>query len=146
MDTYNFSELLESLEKLPIELKNKRIDIGEPRVLNCSSYGCLGSLISIVAYDMPELKEIYRGKCWHIDFYKQDATGWSYVLNEFLDCDFKKWAGDNPDIWDNEFGASMWYSKQAFGRKEWERLTHDKIIVHLRKAYNRWIVSTGGGI
>jgi hypothetical protein len=55
------------------------------------------------------------------------------VLNEFLDCDFKKWAGDNPDIWDNEFGASMWYSKQAFGRKEWERLTHDKIIVHLRK-------------
>jgi hypothetical protein len=52
---------------------------------------------------------------------------------------FAKWAHDNPDIWGYEFGGRMWHSKTAFGVADHERLTHDLIIVRLRKALNNWI-------
>jgi hypothetical protein len=60
MNTYNFKILVEALGKLPEELKNSRFDIGDTAIPNCGHRGCLAGLISIVAYDIYQLHDIYR--------------------------------------------------------------------------------------
>jgi hypothetical protein len=139
MDTYNFKLLVEALGKLPEELKNSRFDIGHQAIPNCGHRGCLAGLISIVAYDIYQLHDIYRRDRWRDNFCEHEPTGWAYTLNKFLGCDFAKWAHDNPEIWGYEFGGRMWHSKTAFGVADHERLTHDLIIVRLRKALYNWI-------
>jgi hypothetical protein len=140
MDIHNFKTLVESLEALPEELKNSRFDLGDPAIPNCGHRGCFAGLISIVAYDIYQLHNIYRRNRWRDNFCEHEPTGWAYTLNVFLGCDFAKWARANPEIWGYEYGMHMWHSKTAFGVVDHERITHDMMIIHMRHVFNRLVV------
>jgi hypothetical protein len=151
MNTNNFKTFVEALEALPASIKADEVNIGsflKPDHM-CSDAGCFAGLISIVADDIPELKQAYKGK-----FY--NSCKWKYALDRYLECDFSVWAKHNPKIWDNKHGVSMFVSPEAFGKEVFYKqgvysktmvvlgkpLTHYGIIVHIRKAYDRWIKLT----
>ena len=139
MDIYNFKRLVDKLEDLPEELKNSRFNLGYPSIPNCGHRGCFAGLIDVVSYDMPELYYIHRRDRWRDVFCEYEPTGWAYTLNTFLGCDFAKWAWANPDIWGYRYGMYIWHSKTAFGVEDYERLTQDMMIIHLRQVLNRLI-------
>jgi hypothetical protein len=49
------------------------------------------------------------------------------------------WASENPKIWENENGISVYSWNKSWGKKQDETLTHNDIIIHLRKAFDNWI-------
>jgi hypothetical protein len=49
------------------------------------------------------------------------------------------WAWENPTIWENTRGLSVYAFNEAWGKKERETLRHKDIIIHLRKALDNWI-------
>jgi phosphoglucomutase len=151
MNTHNFKIFVEALEALPASIKGDEVNIGsflKPDHM-CGTVGCFAGLISIVADDIPELKQACKGK-----FY--NSCEWQYALDRYLECDFIIWAKHNPKIWDNKHGVSMFVSPEAFGKEVFYKqgvysktrvdlgkpLTHYGIIVHIRKAYDRWIKLT----
>jgi hypothetical protein len=48
-------------------------------------------------------------------------------------------AWENPTIWENTRGISVYSFNEAWGKKEDETLIHNDIINHLRKAFDNWI-------
>jgi hypothetical protein len=64
----------------------------------CGTAGCFAGLISIVANDIPELKELYAGE-------KYCFTGWAEALKKFLGISIEVWAWENPTVWGNYKGA-----------------------------------------
>jgi hypothetical protein len=42
-------------------------------------------------------------------------------------------------LWENPRGISVYSFNEAWGKKENETLTHNDIIIHLRKAFDNWI-------
>jgi hypothetical protein len=132
MNTNNFKILVEALEALPDEIKNNKVDMMSTAQPQCGTPGCFAGLISIVANDISKLE-----KCYH--FYEYDFEMWENALNNFLECSFVEWAKDNPNIWNNKFGFHIFIKNKAWGKKENETLTHNDIIIHLRKALNKWI-------
>jgi hypothetical protein len=53
------SILVNSLEALPEDVKNNRVIMGSMYEPTCGTPGCFAGLISIVANDIPELKQLY---------------------------------------------------------------------------------------
>jgi hypothetical protein len=132
MNTNNFKIFVEALEALPEDIKNNKVDMTSTAQPQCGTPGCFAGLISIVANDISKLEECYN-------FYEYDFEMWEKALGKFLECRFVEWANDNPDIWDNKFGFSIFIENKAWGKKENETLTHNDIIIHLRKALDNWI-------
>jgi phosphoglucomutase len=85
MNTHNFKIFVEALEALPASIKGDEVNIGsflKPDHM-CGTVGCFAGLISIVADDIPELKQACKGK-----FY--NSCEWQYALDRYLECDFIK--------------------------------------------------------
>jgi hypothetical protein len=138
MNTKNFKVFIEALEALPEDIKNNEVDMKSVDEPICGTVGCFAGLVSIAANDIPELKELYSPDIPHYDFLE-----WSNALNAFLGCRFTNWAGRNRMVWGNSEGRRMFSDITAFGRKRWDVLNHNDIIVFLRGVYNRWIDKVG---
>jgi hypothetical protein len=132
MNTNNFKIFVEALEALPESIKNNEVDMNSFYEPLCGTPGCFAGLISIVANDIPELKNNYT-------FSSYSFSEWAMALQDFLDVGLDDWARENPKIWDNKNGISVYSYNKAWGKKEDEILTHNDIIIHLRKAFDNWI-------
>jgi hypothetical protein len=132
MNTKHFRTLVEALNRLPEPIKNDYVDMKSTKEPVCGTPGCFAGLISIVADDIPELKQLYGGGKYYYSL-------WEFALNEYLECNFPAWAGRHPEIWDNEYGTFMFFSNDAFSAINGNYLNHKNIIVHLTSAYNRWV-------
>ena len=132
MNTNNFKILVEALEALPEEIKNNQVDMKSVLEPICGTPGCFAGLISIVANDIPKLKQAYKGEDYHY-------TDWEAALNIFLECTFREWAYDNWEIWGNSKGMGVFSCSLSFGVEIYDALTHNMIIIHLRKAFDKWI-------
>ena len=153
MNTNNFKTFVEALEALPAHIKNKEVDMKSTKDPMCGDAGCFAGLISIVAEYIPELKAAY-------DYNSYSVSEWRHALNMFLQDDleglgFEEWAKYYPRVWGNVHGASMYCMYEAFGVEVFyepggfgtnpvplKPLTHYGIIVHIRRAYDRWIKLT----
>ena len=131
MDIENFKIFVEALEALPEEIKNNKVDMKSTFEPTCGSPGCFAGLISIVANDIPELKKIY-------DFDEYSYSAWSLALDAFLNCRFNVWAKRNRKAWGNVHGGRLYSDISAFGKESGDILTHNDIIVQLRKAFDKW--------
>jgi hypothetical protein len=131
MNTNNFKILVEALEALPEGIRNNKVNMSSVDEPTCGTAGCFSGLISIVANDIPELKDSYGYKTFYF------FQGWAKALNEYLDINFRKWAEENPETWGNAYGWHMFNSSKAFGKNHGDALTHDKIIIHLIGVCNR---------
>jgi hypothetical protein len=132
MNTNNFKILVDALEALPDEIKNNQVDMNSTFEPACGTPGCFAGLISIVANDIPELKKHYTSSIY-------SYAEWAYALRDFLGVSLEVWASENPKIWENENGISVYSWNKAWGKKQDETLTHNDIIIHLRKALDNWI-------
>jgi hypothetical protein len=126
INTNNFKTLIEALEALPKGIRDNRAHIA--------------GLISIVANEIPELKELYAHKGTYF------FHAWVNALNEYLEVNFTEWAKENPEIWGNEDGWYMFSSINAFDKGAGDVLSHDDIIVFLRRVYERWAGCQGNRI
>ena len=138
INTNNFKTLIEALEALPEGIRSNRVNMSRAH----EPVRCFADLISIVANDIPELRDVYAPKRIY-SFQK-----WGDALNEYLKVNFRKWAQVNPEIWGNEDGWYMFSSINAFGKGNGGVLTYDDIIVFLRRVYERerWVVCKGNRI
>ena len=134
MNTKNFKIFIEALEALPENIRNNEVDMKSVDEPICGTVGCFAGLVSIVAKDIPELKELYSLDITHYDFVE-----WSHALNAFLGCRFTNWASRNRMIWGNSEGGRMFSDITAFGKERWGVINHNDIIVFLRGVYERWI-------
>ena len=150
MNTSNFKTFVEALEALPASIKSYTVDMKSLKDPACGGVGCFAGLISIVAEDIPELKAAY-------DYNGYCVYEWRYALDTFLydslaGYTLEQWAKYYPRVWGNVHGASMYCMYEAFGVEVFyepggygtrpvplKPLTHYGIIVHIRKAYDRWI-------
>jgi hypothetical protein len=153
MNTNNFKTFVEALEALPASIKSNEVNMKSTKDPACGNVGCFAGLISIVAEDIPELKGLYEANAY-------DFSEWRHALNMFLQdvlegLGFEDWAKYYPRVWGNVHGASMYSMYEAFGVEVFyepggygtrpvplKPLTHYRIIVHIRKAYDRWIALT----
>ena len=132
MNTNNFRKFVETLEALPQDIKNREVETRTIFKPLPATIDCFTGLISIVAEDIPELKELHEGNPHGIFL-------WEYTLDDFLECAFPHWAWANRDFWGNPDGLGMHEYKEAFGKKKDEVLTNNDIILHLRRAFDRWV-------
>jgi hypothetical protein len=137
INTNNFKTLIEALEALPEGIRSNKVNMSSAH----EPVRCFAGLISIVANDIPELREVFAPKRIY------SFQRWGDALNEYLDINFRKWAQDNPEIWGNENGWYVFSSINAFGDIGGV-LTYDDIIVFLRRVYERerWVVCKGNRI
>jgi hypothetical protein len=56
-----------------------------------------------------------------------------------LQIGLEVWAWENPTIWENTRGISVYSFNEAWGKSEYETLIHNDIIIHLRKALDNLI-------
>jgi hypothetical protein len=98
----------------------------------CGTPGCFAGLISIVAEDIPELKELYTAPVYCF-------TEWAEALKKFLGVSLEVWAWENPTVWGNYRGANAYVYNEAWGKGAEETLIHNDIIIHLMNAYDNWI-------
>jgi hypothetical protein len=138
MITDNFKVFIEALEALPENIRNNEVDMKSVDEPVCGTPGCFAGLVSIVANDIPELKELYS-----LDIHNYDFVEWSNALNVFLGCRFTNWAGRNRMVWGNSEGRRMFSDITAFGKERWDVINHNDIIVFLRGVYDRWIDEVG---
>jgi hypothetical protein len=132
MNTNNFKIFVEALEALPEEIKNNEVDMQSNFEPVCGTVACFAGLISIVANDIPELKKHYTSSIYTF-------SNWGIALQDFLGIGLEVWAWENPTIWENTRGISVYSFNEAWGKKEDETLIHNDIINHLRKAFDNWI-------
>jgi hypothetical protein len=134
MNTENFKILVDALEALPEDIKNNEVAMNSALKPNpfCGTAGCFAGLISIVANDIPELKELYAGE-------KYCFTEWAEALKKFLGISIEVWAWENPTVWGNYRGANAYVYNEAWGKGAEETLIHNDIIIHLMNAYDNWI-------
>ena len=132
MNTNNFKILVEALEALPKHIRNNEVDMNSIVEPTCGTAGCFAGLISIVSNDIPELKKLYTDTAYNYH-------SWIIALYKFLEVDLTVWAMMNPKKWRNNLGTYMFRSGIAFGRAKDDKLTHNMIIIHLRKVLNQCI-------
>ena len=137
MNTKNFRIFVEALEALPEEIKNNEVDMRSNFEPICGTAGCFAGLISIVANDIPELKKNYSPRDYSPINYS--FSDWAKALQDFLGIGLDMWAWENPTTWGNSKGISVYAFNEAWGKKENEKLIHNDIILHLRKALDNWI-------
>jgi hypothetical protein len=65
------------------DIRSNEVDMSSTDEPTCGAVGCFTGLISIVADDIPELKEIYL-------FSSYNCYNWKDTLYDFLECDFSK--------------------------------------------------------
>ena len=148
MNTMKFKTLLEALDRLPSEIKNNIIDMSSIFEPTCGTPGCFAGLISIVANDIPELKEIYKSSHEYNGDYSYH--GWANALGTYLECDgyantetdietsFEGWVNEHPAVW-GESPNRVFSSNAAFGKSGLDEMKHDDVIIYLRGVYERWI-------
>ena len=132
MNTKHFRVLVETLEALPDETKNRCIEHDDTYEEICSICGCFGGLITIISKDIPGMKDIRKLRNHYPEYGER-------VLNIYLECNFREWADANPIIWDNSRGWHMFYSASAFGIGIHSKLSVSEVTKHLRGIYNRWV-------
>ena len=132
MNTKNFRIFVETLEALPEEIKNNEVDMRSNFEPACGTPGCFAGLICIVANDIPELKKHYTSPIYSF-------SNWGIALHDFLGISLQTWAWENPTIWGNTSGISVYSFNKAWGKSEYETLIHNDIIIHLMSAYDNWI-------
>ena len=137
MKTEKFKIFVEALEALPDEIKNNEVDMRSNFEPVCGTAGCFAGLISIVANDIPELKNNYSPRDYSPINYS--FSDWAMALKDFLGVGLDIWAWENPTIWENTRGLSVYAFNEAWGKKEDEKLIHNDIILHLRKALDNLI-------
>ena len=140
INTNNFKTLIEALEALPEGIRKNKVNMSSTDEPVCGTVGCFAGLISIVANEIPELKELYAHKGTYF------FHAWVNALNEYLEVNFTEWAKENPEIWGNEDGWYMFSSINAFDKGAGDVLSHDDIIVFLRRVYERWAGCQGNRI
>ncbi|CAC9649478.1 hypothetical protein [uncultured Gammaproteobacteria bacterium] len=142
MNKNKLKELVGALDALSDDIKDMKVDMGSTSKPSCDTCGCHAGLISIVAKDLPELQETYRHLCsLHLEkeYYNNPYVYifWARALADFLDFEdrysFIYWAGDNPEIWGNEHGVSMFDSAKAFTDDESKQITHRDLINHWKQ-------------
>ena len=133
LNVSKFKVLVEALEALPEDIRNNEVDMSSTHEPTCGTAGCFAGLISIVADDIPELKEMKEIYL----FSGYNYYSWKVALYDFLECDFSRWGEYNPKIWGNAYGWHMFESAKAFGKNHGDVLSHDEIINHLRNALDR---------
>jgi hypothetical protein len=132
MNTERFRIFVEALEALPEEVKSRKVNmLSTTRPMKYTA-GCFAGLVYIVANDITELHKLYT-------YQRYNYVMWSSTLDSFLGCNFKKWAHYNPKVWDNDFGEKVFSNRVAWGVEADGVITNNHIIVHLRKAYDRWV-------
>ena len=132
MNTKNFKIFVEALEALPDEIKNNEVDMQSNFEPVCGTAGCFAGLISIVANDIPELRKNYTLTNYSFSY-------WGRALQDFLGVGLDMWAWENPTVWGNPRGISVYSFNEAWGKSEDETLIHNDIIIHLMNAYDNWI-------
>jgi hypothetical protein len=132
MNTNNFKTLVVALEALPKHIKNREVNMDSISEPTCNTAGCFAGLISIVANDIPELKKLYTDTAYNYH-------SWIIAFYRFLETDLTTWAMMNQKKWRNSLGIYMFRSGIAFGKAKDDKLTHNMIIIHLRKVLNQCI-------
>ncbi len=146
MNKDKLKELVGALDELSDDIKDMKVDMGSTGKPSCDTCGCHAGLISIVAKDLPELQETYKHLCsLHLEkeYYNNPYVYifWARALADFLDFEdrysFIYWARDNPEIWGNEHGVSMFDSAKAFADDESKQITHRDIIKHWKQVLKK---------
>jgi hypothetical protein len=132
MNTKKFKVFVEALESLPEHIRNNKVDMHSVEQPLCGTVGCFAGLISIVAEDIPELKELYA-------LHTYSFSDWANALQDFLGIGLEMWAWENPKLWENTSGINVYSFNEAWGKSEDETLKHNDIIIHLRKALDNLI-------
>jgi hypothetical protein len=56
-------------------------------------------------------------------------THWGIALHDFLGISLQTWAWENPTIWENTRGISIYSFNEAWGKSEDETLIHNDFIM-----------------
>jgi hypothetical protein len=145
MNKDKLKELVNALDALSDDIKDWDIDMNNDEEPTCNTPGCHAGLISIVAKDLPELKDIYERiilSKWKDSRYRYEV--WSNALTVFLGFknsrDLRFWAENNPKLWGNKYGGDMFVFDIAFidDTKAYiddlaKQLTHRDIINHWKQ-------------
>jgi hypothetical protein len=143
MNKDRLKEFVNALDALSDDVKDMKVDMGSTDKPTCGTCGCHAGLISIVAQDLPELKEIYKP----LYLLECDPVGgtesqyifyiWADALAVFLGFIDNRgllfWAEYNPKLWGNKYGGRMFGSFLAFTDDEDKQLTHRDIIEHWKQ-------------
>jgi hypothetical protein len=143
MNKNKLKQFVNALDALSDDIKDWDIDMNNDEEPTCNTPGCHAGLISIVAKDLPELKDIYER------IYLTKGGGnksnyhysiWADALAVFLGFSERKdlecWAKDNPKLWGNKYGDYMFMAAAAFTDDTGnlpKQLTHRDIINHWKQ-------------
>ncbi len=145
MNKNKLKQFVNALDALSDDIKDWDIDMNNEEEPTCNTPGCHAGLISIVAKDLPELKDIYERitlSKWNSSRYRYEV--WSNALTVFLGFknrhDLEIWAENNPKLWGNKFGGDMFLfdiafidDTNAFIDDSAKQLTHRDIIEYWKQ-------------
>jgi hypothetical protein len=131
MNTKNFRKLIKRLEGLPQEVKNREVNMLSVREPTPDTSSDFVGLISLAGKEIPEMIKLYSPET------EYNCSRWVLVLDDYLECDFAKWANRHPKVWGNHAGYGIYTLSCAFGKSG--TLINEDIILHMRKAYNKWV-------
>ncbi len=143
MNKDKLKELVNALDALSDDVKDWGVRMSSTNEPVCGTPGCHAGLISIVAKELPEMKDTYKRllilklgiKCHNFALYSFQI--WADTLTDFLG--FKDryglldWAVDNPKLWGNNRGYDMFCARLAFTDDKSKHLTHRDIINHWKQ-------------
>ncbi len=145
MNKDKLKEFVNALDGLSDEVKDWDVDMESSNKPSDSICGCHAGLVSIVAKDLPELQDIYNrlcslhcdiDDCNHLYFYYVWADALAVFLGFTDSRDLRFWAENNPKLWGNKFGSSIFRCEVAFtyGTNDSDKgLTHRDIIEHWKQ-------------
>ena len=134
-DVYKVAERFQSVEDMPGE-----VDMIKTSALEgpCGTVACMAGwyYLTMKEEDFKEMPGIFD--IGPHDAYGIGAKSLAYSLG-FSNKDLlKKWADENPDLWGNEFGESMFSHELAYGKESsYEILTVKEIADHFFGVGNR---------
>ena len=143
MNKDKLKEFVNALDELSDDVKDMGVKMSSTKEPVCGTPGCHAGLISIVAKDLPEMKDTYKRllilklgiKCNNFALYSFQI--WADTLTDFLGFKDKyglmDWAVDNPKLWGNKRGEYMFSFWQAFTGDEYKKITHRDIINHWKQ-------------
>ena len=104
------------------------VNMNELYINHCGSPLCFAGWFAYLSRSKEELK----GKDWK---YGARLIACECGLEDRYHL--TRWANNNPKLWGNEYGDSMFGYKQAFGVEPNEELTLSDITAHLREVSER---------
>ena len=135
-DIYKVAERFRSVEHMPgtVDMK-KTTAFEEP----CGTVACMAGwyYLTLKEEDLKEMPSIIVEAGAH-DAYSIGAKSLAYSLGFSNKNLLRDWAIENPDLWGNEFGASMFSHELAYGKESsYEILTVKEIADHFFGVANR---------